>query len=127
VIGVPGPLNPVVRPAGASLLTTAIERLLYGDLGVQGITQFAISQNLVRIVLSPFEGPRRFTIATFHEARLNYVEASADSDDDFELPWQVIGFDCYELSGHRWRFILNCAILEWCFESAWPVVERTDA
>ncbi len=108
-------------------MATAIESFLYGDLGVQGVTQIAISQDTVRIALSPFEGPKVVTLATFHESRLNYVQASADDDDDFELPWDVIGFDCYELFGGRWRFVLKCAVIEWCFKSAWPVVERSPA
>lgn len=119
--------EPGRKAAGASLLATVIERFLHGDSEVQGVTQFAISQGVIRIDLAPFEGPRLVTIAAFNEARLNYAEASADRDDDFELPWQVIGFDGYRLSGDRWRFVLTCMVIEWCFESTWPVVERTGA
>ena len=103
-----------------------IESYLFGDLGVQGVTRFALTQDTICVAFTPFEGPRLVTIATFKEARLTYAEAIAD-DDDFELPWQVIGFDCYELVGGRWRFVLNCAVIAWCFESVWPVVERADA
>lgn len=108
-------------------MATAIESYLYGDLGVRGVTGFDISQGVIRVALTPFEGPRFVTTAVFNEAKLNYAEAGADHDDDFGPPWQVIGFDCDELLGGRRRFVLNCAVIQWCFESAWPVVEWTAA
>lgn len=107
-------------------MATAIERLLYRDLGVQGVSRFEVSPGIVRIELKPWEGPPVVTIATFNEARVTSVEAYPDDVDDLELPWDIIGFDCYELGEGRWRFVIHCASIEWCFESAWPTVERTD-
>ncbi len=104
-------------------MVTAIERLLYGDLGIHGVSEFALSPGVVRLRLAPWEGPSVSTVATFHDARLVSVDAYADGPEDLELPWDVIGFDCYELGGGRWRFVLHSDVMEWCFESAWPVVE----
>ena len=89
--------------------------------------EFAITRDIMRIALAPFEGPKVVTVATFHKARLNSVWVSDDEDDDFELPWDLIGFDCYALFAGRWRFVLNCGVIEWCFESTWPIVKRSDA
>ena len=83
--------------------------------------------DVVRIHFAPWVEPRVVTRASFGEARLTSVEASPDDVDDLSLPWDVIGFDCYELGVGRWRFVLHCASIEWCFESAWPVIERTGA
>lgn len=73
----------------------------------------------------PGKGPQVVTSATFNEARITSVEAYPVDADDLELPWDVYGFDCYESGEGRWRFVLHCASIEWCFESAWPTVERT--
>jgi len=94
-------------------LATAIERFLYGDPGVQGMTEFAVSPGVVRLHLTPWEGPRTITIAIFNEARLTSLEAYPVNLDDLDPPWDVIGFDCCELGGGRWRFVLHCSSIEW--------------
>jgi hypothetical protein len=38
-------------------MATAIERLLYGDLGIHGVSEFALSPGVVRLRLDPWEGP----------------------------------------------------------------------
>jgi hypothetical protein len=62
----------------------------------------------------------------FRDARVTSVEVYADPGD-LDPPWDIIGFDAYDVGGGRWRFVLHCDAIEWCFESAWPVVERADA
>jgi hypothetical protein len=44
--------------------------------------------------------------------------------DDLEMPWDIIAFDSdHQLNG-RWKFVLHCAAVEWCFESDWPFIEH---
>ncbi len=108
-------------------MPTAIERFLYGDLGTQGVTGFTASPGAIRISLAPWDGPKVRTIANFREARLASVEAYPAVPGDLDMPWDVIGFDSYELGDGRWQFVLHCDGIEWCFESAWPAAERVGA
>lgn len=105
-------------------MATAIERLLFRGEGVHGVFEFALSPGVVRLRVSPWEGPHVETVADFNEALLTSSESYPDDPGDLDLPWDIIGFDCYELSNGRWRFVLHCDAIEFCFESAWPVVAR---
>ena len=42
-------------------------------------------------------------------------------------PRDIIGFDSYEQPTGRWKFVLHCSSVEWCFESDWPVMQRSPA
>jgi len=108
-------------------LATEIEKLLYGNLGTHGVTEFTVLPSVVRLRVAPWEGPPVHTAAVFREARITSVEAYPTDPGDLDPPWDVIGFDCYDLGSGRWRFVLHCNAIEWCFESAWPVVLREDA
>jgi hypothetical protein len=107
-------------------------RLRRPDRDLRAIGRICDSEGLVAVYqwtndcpeLLRSYGPSVSTVATFHDARLVSVDAYADGPDDLELPWDVIGFDCDELGDGRWRFVLHSDVMEWCFESAWPVVER---
>jgi hypothetical protein len=108
-------------------LATAIEHFLYEDRPVHGVVESTVSSGVVRLHLAPWAGPQVHTHATFGDARLTSVEAYPCGHHTLDLPWDVIGFDCYDLGGGRWRFVLHCNVIEWCFEAAWPVVTRTGA
>ena len=108
-------------------MATAIEKLLYGDCGIHEVTEFAVSPGVIRVCVAPRVGPRVRTTAVFRGARVTSVEVYPTDPGDLDPPWDVIGFDSDDLGGDRWRFVLHCDAIEWCFESAWPVVEREDA
>jgi transcription termination factor NusB len=44
--------------------------------------------------------------------------------DDLEMPWDIIAFDSDRQLNGRWKFVLHCAAVEWCFESDWPFIEH---
>lgn len=106
-------------------MATAIEQALYGRRGTHGVTEFTLTPGVVRLRLEPWEG-QGYTDAVFGAARLTSVECYPDDHDTLDPPWDVIGFDSYDLGDGRWRFVLHCAAIEWCFESSWPVVSLTD-
>ena len=108
-------------------MATAIERFLYEDRAVHGVVEFAMSPGVIRLHLAPWAGLQVHTYAVFGEVRLTSVEAYPDDRRPLDPPWDVIGFDCDDLGGGRWRFVLHCDVIEWCFESTWPVVSRDDA
>ena len=119
--------GPIVDAPRDTPLATPIEQLLYGDRGTHGVAEFTARPGVIRLRLVPWEGPRIHTVAVFGEARLTSVEAYPSAPGDLDLPWDVIGFDCYDLGGGRWRFVLHGDAVEWCFESTWPVVSQEDA
>ena len=117
----------VVRRQRGFAVATEIEKVLYGNLGVHGVTEFAVTAGVVRLRVAPWVGPPVHTAAVFRDARVTSVEAYPTNLGDLDPPWDVIGFDSDDLGGGRWRFVLHCDAIEWCFESAWPAVERADA
>jgi hypothetical protein len=114
-------------PRGRHRLATKIEKLLYGNFGTHGVTEFSVSSGVVRVRVAPWASPSVQTTAVFRGARLTSVDAYPTDAGDLDPPWDVIGFDSDELGGGRWRFVLHCDAIEWCFESAWPDVERQEA
>ena len=107
-------------------MATAIEKFLYEDRAVHGVVAFTVSPGTVRLHLAPWAGSQVHTHAVFGEARLTSVEAYPDDHRPLDPPWDVIGFDCYDVGGGRWRFVLHCDVIEWCFEATWPVVSREE-
>ena len=105
-------------------LATAIALFLYEGRGVHGVSEFTASPGVVRLKLTPWEGPQVHTCAVFGEDRLISLDAYPDDRCTLDLPWDVIGFDSDDLGGGRWRFVLHWDAIEWCFESAWPVISR---
>jgi len=112
---------------GGRELATDIEKFLYGNLATHGVTEFTLSQGVVRLRLAPWAGRIVHTIAVFRDARITSVEVYATDPGDLDPPWDIIGFDGEDLGESRWRFVLHCDAIEWCFESAWPEVVRADA
>ena len=62
--------------------------------------------------------------AVFDQAKITAIDVYADDDDDLNMPWDIVGFDCYPLDGGRWRFVLHCGDIEYCFESEWPTLGK---
>jgi hypothetical protein len=106
---------------------SAIEQALYGNRGTHGIFEFTLAPGYIRLRAAPWEEPKVWVLAVFADARLAYVEEYADDGEDLDLPWDIIGFDSYELPAGCWKFVLHCSAIEWCFESAWPDIERRPA
>lgn len=102
-----------------------IENTLYEGRGAYGITEFALSPRILRLRIKPWEGSNASKLATFRDVRMISVDVRhADTPENLEMPWDIIAFDCHELPLGRWRFVLLSECIEWCFESAWPVIER---
>jgi hypothetical protein len=104
---------------------TDLERFLFGGHGAHGIIEFTLVQGCVRLRLAPWEGLRLITEATFESAKvLSLSQFDEPDEEDLNLPWDIIGFDSYELPDECWKFVLVCGALEWCWESKWPKLKR---
>jgi hypothetical protein len=104
-------------------LSSAIEHALYGNHGTHGVIEFFLKPGYVRLRLAPWSEPEAWVQAGFANAKLASVETYGHEGDELDLPWDIIGFDSYELPGSRWCFVLHCDVIEWCFEAEWPVIE----
>jgi hypothetical protein len=96
-------------------MASAIETWLYGSDRPHGIVSFHVSPGQIVIAVAPYPWDARevVTDATFEAAVLRYVQSHSDlSPDDVELPWDIIGFDSYELADGRWEFVVCCSALE---------------
>lgn len=102
-----------------------LERFLFDGHVAHGIEEFNLGCDRVRLRLVPWEGERRIADVTFEGAKvLSLSELCEPDEEDLNPPWDIIGFDSYELQGGRWKFVLVCGALEWQWESEWPKVER---
>jgi len=117
----------MVRRRRASTVATDIEKFLYGDLATHGVTEFSVSRGLIRLRLAPWAGRIVHTTAVFLDARITSAEVYATDPSDLNPPWDIIGFDAEDVGESRWRFVLHCDSIEWCFESSWPEIAREDA
>lgn len=104
---------------------SAIETALYGNRGTHGVVEFALALESVRLRLAPWAEPSAWVLAAFSNAKLVSLETYTDTGDELGLPWDVLGFDSYEQGEGRWRFVLHCDEVEWCFESDWPSIEKS--
>jgi len=109
---------------------TDLEQFLFGGNVAHGIIEANLASGCIRLRLAPWEGQavsiQATFAATFANAKILYLSqlAEPDEEEDLNLPWDIIGFDSYELPGRFHKFVMNCRVLEWCWESEWPRVER---
>jgi hypothetical protein len=108
-------------------LATAIERALYGERGTHGVFEFNLAPGCIRLRVAPWADPSASVEAVFTNARFSSLDQYADTGEALDLPWDILGFDSYEQPAGRWRFVLHCHAVEWCFESDWPGIESTHA
>jgi hypothetical protein len=107
-------------------MASEIEKALYGNRGTHGVVEFYLMPKRLVLHVAPWESLEASVVATFQNVRVIGLEAYADprAMDDLEMPWDIIAFDSdHQLNG-RWKFVLHCAAVEWCFESDWPFIEH---
>ena len=105
-------------------MTTLIEDLLFVGRGVQTVVRFTQDHRSIRLRICAWGQMEDTTEAVFDHARVTSIEVYADDADGLNMPWDIIGMDCYKLDPDRWRFVLHCGSIEYCFESCWPTVTK---
>jgi hypothetical protein len=105
-------------------VSTPIEDFLFDGRGVHAVLEFTQGRHSIRLRVCPWDEMDNSTEAVFDHARVTSIEVYADDADGLNMPWDIIGMDCYELDRDRWRFVLQCGGIEYCFESSWPSVTR---
>ena len=101
---------------------TRIEEFLFVENLHHFVKQLSFADGIVTIRLVPVE---RYSEANSYDGpTATFTNATApeiwkDPTEPDEWPLDIIGFDCYQ-HGDRWKFVLNCATIEWNWESDWP-------
>lgn len=103
-------------------MLTSIESLLFASHNVHAVIHFAQDQHSIRVGVAPWDDLDNSKEAVFGLAKITSLEVYADDVDDLNMPWDIIGLDCYELINGRWRFVIHCQEVEYCFESEWPTL-----
>jgi hypothetical protein len=110
-------------------MASEIEKALYGNGGTHGVVEFHLMPSVIVLRVAPWEPLKDsadVVLATFQNVRVIAVAAQADPSDvdDLQMPWDIIAFDSDRQLNGRWKFVLHCAAVEWCFESDWPLIEH---
>ncbi len=102
-------------------MTTAIERELFRSHEAHALLAISLSANHVVVTVAPWSNPTKETEAIFSNAELLSLWADSQPlDNEITLPWDIIGFDCYDQGEGRWRFGLTCHAVEFHWQSEWP-------
>jgi len=115
---------------------TAIEAALFGGSGVHAVIAFTIAPAAIMVSIAPWLDEADNAIGQwtdqsaqtdghFHDAHVIACELMDDDvpqGEEPSLPWDIIGFDVYDLGHGRGRFVLHCAEIEHVWESAWPLI-----
>ena len=102
-------------------MSTKIETFLYRNMGVHGVVDIRISNNLIDLTVAPFDDLKNTLTVRFTCCRLLYIDSSySDTSDDWTMPWDILAFDS-DPQGHQWRFCLHSEVVELGFVAEWPI------
>ncbi len=116
---------------------TVIEQVMFSSTSTHAVTAFGVSATRITVRIAPWTGeevqaqgqetdPERQRQGDFLTVRLISREVPDDGlpqDQEPLLPWDIIGFDAYDLGQERWQFVLCCCEIAYVWESNWPQIE----
>jgi hypothetical protein len=104
---------------------TKIEEHLSSAAGTSALylSYFRFVDSRIVLRVGPFSNSSQATASAVQVSFASAVIESIQEDDEERDPWplDIIGFDCYR-EDDRWRFVLNCGNVEWCWNSEWPSI-----
>lgn len=102
---------------------TKVEAYVFGGNGAHFVTGFDFVHGQITLTLRPMDEPSLGVPVnvTANFANAIMIDTWEDPDEDLVWPLDIIGFDSYPC-GSRWKFVLNCAVVEWSWQSEWPVL-----
>ncbi len=105
---------------------TKIEKVLSCTAGTDPLflAHFLFVAGRVRLVLKTMPDDPATPPTEVQASFLNAVIESIEEDEDDRDSWplDMVGFDCYP-QGEKWRFVLVCVGVEWCWHSDWPTLK----
>ncbi|WP_394781611.1 hypothetical protein [Undibacterium sp.] len=102
---------------------TAIEQAIYIDSSAHWVCSISLQISSISMSVHPCERPSDIVAVGFKNVK-NLKISTSHSDGNFEMPWDIIGFDSITLCNDRWSFVMHCDKAEFTFEAAWPSINR---
>ncbi|MDC5840263.1 hypothetical protein OPW33_13110 [Vibrio europaeus] len=102
-----------------------ISERLFRSLGTHALKAFSLSERGLTLVVAPWENLEDEAVAVFSELEVCYIEADSGTQDfstDFNLPWDIIRFDSYQIEDNLWEFGLCCSEIKVGFKSKMPEI-----
>ncbi|MGI2905988.1 hypothetical protein [Tolypothrix sp. VBCCA 56010] len=106
------------------MLTKIEEFMFQGRNFTHAVVEFALTQDKLLLTIAPWCDLNSTFSAEFYDYKITSlsVDPNPDEHTDLNLPWDIIGFDSYELESNRWEFVLHCDDIEYVFESSFPTL-----
>jgi len=105
------------------MLTKIEEFMFQGDNFTHAVVEFALTQHKLLLTVAPWGDLNSTLSAEFSDYKITSLSVDPNPDEhNWNLPWDIIGFDSYELQSNRWEFVLHCDCIEYAFESNFPIL-----
>jgi len=102
-------------------MATPIEMFLYSSGSAHAIVEVVLAAGRLVVSVAPWESLADVKVAEFTEVKITSIEMLADNTpDELNLPLDIIGFDCKQLSESHWDFVIFCFGVEFVFQARWP-------
>lgn len=101
------------------MASSKIEQLIFRGKETHAVVEFAMTLDKLLLTIAPWADLEDKLIAEFAEFEITALEVYPDEPSDMNLPWDIIGFDCYVIDSIKWNFVLHCDSIEICFVSKW--------
>jgi hypothetical protein len=95
---------------GGLVLSSEIERVLFGQFGTHALMRLLLSVNRLVIVVAPWTDLTCIKEAAFENASLLSVSAACRDEppEEMTFPWDIIDFASTRQADGRWEFVLYC-------------------
>lgn len=101
------------------MASSKIEQLLFRGKGTHAVIELALTPDKLLLTVAPWVDLSDRISAEFTEFEITALEVYPDEHIALNPPWDIIGFDCYEIDSVKWSFVLHCDSIEICFVSKW--------
>ncbi len=117
-----------------SRLNPIEETLFRGSNRPHALTHVRIARGSIELTIAPWKevdgqvtpDHTQTVCARFANARIVNVETYDLDGDGIEPPYDIIGFDCDQVSTGLWSFCCHTDCIEYVFNSEWPVLTFTE-
>lgn len=104
---------------------SAIEDLLFRHLGTHAVKKLLLSPRGLTLSVAPWQDLTNEAQAEFRLVNIRFIEADCGnnptfSQDDANLPWDIIRFDSHQVGPELWEFGLCCSEIQLGFTAPLP-------
>lgn len=95
--------------------------LFHGQNITHGVVDLVLTDQTLKLTTAPWPDLQPETVAIFCNTVITSKEI-LEENEEADFPWDIIGFDSYDLCKDRYRFVLYCDVIEIIFEADWPQI-----